>query len=140
MAVTQTLEVTAIAQDRAHSRADALRVAPWPFFAEDEIEAAVRVLRSGKVNYWTGQEGRLFEAEFAAFVGCKHAIDSGQWNRGAGVRVEGVGRGAGDEVVTTSRTFIASASCAVMLGAHPVIADVGIAIAKPLQRTPFARY
>ena len=46
----------------------------WPFFAYDEIEAAVRVLRSAKVNYWTGEEGRLFENEFAEFVGCKHAI------------------------------------------------------------------
>ena len=47
----------------------AIRVGAWPFFADDEIEAAVQVLRSGKVNYWTGEEGRLFEKEFAAFVG-----------------------------------------------------------------------
>src|ERR1035437_7788311 len=44
----------------------------WPFFANDEIEAAVQVLRSGNVNYWTGQEGRFFETEFAAFTGCKY--------------------------------------------------------------------
>lgn len=48
--------------------------APWPSFPEDEIEVVSSVLRSGKVNYWTGDEGRLFEAEFAAFTGSKHAI------------------------------------------------------------------
>src|SRR5579864_4562500 len=46
----------------------------WPYSAPDEIEAAVRVLESGKINYWTGDEGRRFEAEFAAFVGCKYAV------------------------------------------------------------------
>src|SRR5260221_12696417 len=48
--------------------------APWPSFEPDEIEAVVHVLRSGKVNYWTGDEGRQFEEEFAASVNCKYAV------------------------------------------------------------------
>jgi dTDP-4-amino-4,6-dideoxygalactose transaminase len=44
----------------------------WPYFEKDEIDAVVNVLRSGKVNYWTGEEGRLFEKEFASFVGVDH--------------------------------------------------------------------
>ncbi len=48
--------------------------APWPYFARDEIEAARKVLESGKVNYWTGAEGRQFEKEFAEFVGCDYAV------------------------------------------------------------------
>lgn len=98
--------------------------APWPFFADDEIEAAVHVLRSGKVNYWTGEEGRKFEKEFAAFAGCKHAIALANGSVALECALRALGVGPGDEVVTTSRTFIASASCAVMLGARPVIADV----------------
>ena len=47
--------------------------ASWPHFATDEVEAATRVLQSGKVNYWTGEEGREFEKEFAEFGECKHA-------------------------------------------------------------------
>ena len=47
---------------------------PWPHFESDEIEAVVSVLRSGKVNYWTGDEGRAFEREFAASVGAMHAV------------------------------------------------------------------
>jgi len=98
--------------------------APWPIFADDEVEAVVRVLRSGNVNYWTGQEGRQFEAEFAAFAGCKYAIALANGSVALECALKALGIGPGDEVVTTSRTFIASASCAVMLGARPLIADV----------------
>jgi dTDP-4-amino-4,6-dideoxygalactose transaminase len=98
--------------------------APWPSFSREEIDAAARVLESGKVNYWTGQEGRHFESEFAAFVGCKHAVAVANGTVALELALEGLGIGPGDEVVVPSRTFIASASCAVMRGARPVIADV----------------
>jgi dTDP-4-amino-4,6-dideoxygalactose transaminase len=96
----------------------------WPFFANDEIEAAVQVLRCGEVNYWTGQEGRLFETEFAAFAGCKYAIALANGTVALECALKALGIGPGDEVVTTSRTFIASASCAVAVGARPIFADV----------------
>ena len=96
----------------------------WPFFADDEVAAALRVLGSGKVNYWTGEEGRLFEKEFAEFAGCSHAVALANGTVALECALRALGVGPGDEVVTTSRTFIASASCAVMLGARPVFADV----------------
>ncbi|MGA3317073.1 MAG: DegT/DnrJ/EryC1/StrS aminotransferase family protein [Candidatus Korobacteraceae bacterium] len=98
--------------------------APWPYFAPDEIEAAAAVLRSGKVNYWTGEEGRLFEREFAEVTGCKYAIALANGTVALEGALRALGIGPGDEVITTSRTFIASASCAVSVGARPVIADV----------------
>jgi dTDP-4-amino-4,6-dideoxygalactose transaminase len=97
---------------------------PWPYFASDEVEAAERVLRSGKMNYWTGEEGRLFEKEFAGFVGCDHAVALANGTVALECALKALGIGPGDEVVTTSRTFIASASCAVTLGARPVMADI----------------
>lgn len=99
-------------------------VAPWPYFETDEIEAVTRVLESGKVNYWTGSEGRKFEKEFAEFVGCHYAVAlaNGTVALELALRVLGIGRG--DEVITTPRTFIASAACAVAVGARPVLADV----------------
>lgn len=100
------------------------RVGEWPFFADDEIEAAVRVLRSGKVNYWTGEEGRHFEREFAAFVGCNYAVALANGTIALECALRALGIGPGDEVITASRTFIASASCAVAVGARPVFADV----------------
>ena len=104
--------------------ADSVAEGAWPFFENDEIEAAVRVLHSGQVNYWTGQEGRLFETEFAAFAGCKHAIALANGTVALQCALKALGIGPGDEVITTSRTFIASASCAVMVGARPIMADV----------------
>jgi len=97
---------------------------PWPHFAADEIEAAAAVLQSGKVNYWTGDEGRQFEDEYAEYVGVKHAVAVANGTVGLELALYALGIGLGDDVVTTSRTFVASASCAVMRGAKPVMADV----------------
>lgn len=97
---------------------------PWPAFEEEEIEAAAAVLRSGRVNYWTGDEGRAFEREFADFTGRKYAIALANGTVALELALYCLGIGPGDEVVVPSRTFIASASCAVMRGATPVVADV----------------
>lgn len=96
----------------------------WPSFDQDEIEATAAVLRSGKVNYWTGQEGREFENEYAEATGRKHAIALANGTLALELALYVLDIGPGDEVITTSRTFIASASCAVMRGARPVVADV----------------
>jgi dTDP-4-amino-4,6-dideoxygalactose transaminase len=112
------------ARDDAPSDAHPVTFAPWPTFAQDEIEAVAAVLRSGRVNYWTGDEGRRFEAEYAAVVGRRHGIALANGTVAIELALYAFGVGAGDEVVTTSRTFIASASAAVMRGATPVIADV----------------
>lgn len=98
--------------------------APWPYFEKDEIESVTTVLRSGKVNYWTGTEGREFEKEFAAYTNCKHAIALANGTVALELALYALGIGPGDEVITTCRTFIASASCIVMRGATPVLADV----------------
>ena len=97
---------------------------PWPHFGPDELEAAAAVLRSGKINYWTGEEGRQFEREFAAFVDCKHTVALGNGTVALEAALAALGIGPGDDVVVPSRTFIASASCAVMRGARPIMADV----------------
>ncbi len=101
--------------------------APWPEFAEAEIEAATRVLRSGRVNYWTGDEGRQFEQEFAAFANCRHAIAVANGTVALELALYALEIGPGDEVIVPSRTFIATASAVVMRGAIPVFADVDFA-------------
>jgi len=97
---------------------------PWPYFEQDEIEAAASVLRSGRVNYWTGDEGRMFEREFADFVGRTYAIALANGTLALELALYCLGIGPGDEVIVPSKTFVATASCAVMRGATPVIADV----------------
>jgi dTDP-4-amino-4,6-dideoxygalactose transaminase len=98
--------------------------AAWPLFAEDEVDAVTAVLRSGKVNYWTGDIGRSFEREYATYVGTKYAIAVANGTVGLELALYAVGIGVGDEVITTSRTYIASASCVVMRGAVPIVVDV----------------
>lgn len=98
--------------------------APWPFFDADETAAVMQVLQSGKVNYWTGTEAREFEREYAAYLGVKHAIALHNGTVALELALYAFGIGAGDEVITSPRTFIASASAVVMRGAVPVLADV----------------
>ncbi len=97
---------------------------PWPSFTQEEADAVTRVLLSNKVNYWTGQEGREFEKEFAAFADSEYAIALSNGTVALDLAFQALGVGAGDEVIVTSRTFLASVSSIVNSGAVPVFADV----------------
>ena len=97
---------------------------PWPSFAEDEVSAVARVLRSNQVSYWTGTEGREFETEFARWVGVPHAVALNNGTIALEAALKALGIGPGDEVIVSPRSFIASASCVVAVGAVPVFADV----------------
>jgi dTDP-4-amino-4,6-dideoxygalactose transaminase len=97
---------------------------PWPDFDDEQVNAVADVLRSGNVNYWTGEHGRAFEQEYADYVGCNHAIAVANGTVALELALYALDIGEGDEVITTSRTFIASASCIVIRGATPVFADV----------------
>ena len=98
--------------------------APWPYFASDEVEAVRRVLESGDVNYWTGEEGRRFEQEFAASVGARHAVGLTSGTVALELALLTCGVRPGDEVIVTPRTFVACASSVVLIGARPVFADI----------------
>jgi len=106
------------------------KLSPWPSFTREEADKVSSVLLSNKVNYWTGTEGREFEKEFAKFTDCTHAIalSNGTLALDLALVALGVGSSNGgsksDEVIVTSRTFLASASSIVTAGARPVFADV----------------
>jgi dTDP-4-amino-4,6-dideoxygalactose transaminase len=97
---------------------------PWPYFDSHQIDSAMSVLASGKVNTWTGNETRTFENDFAEFCGSNKAIAMANGSLALSAAYLSVGLGRGDELITTPRTFIATASSAVLLGAKPVFADV----------------
>lgn len=96
----------------------------WPSFCEEEVEAVRQVLLSNRVNYWTGEEGREFEREFARAMDSEYAIAVANGTVALELALRGLGIGSGDEVIVTSRTFLASASSIVAVGAVPVFADV----------------
>lgn len=108
---------------------------PWPTFTDEEADAVRRVILSNRVNYWTGGEGREFEKEFAAWCGARYAIALANGTLALDVALKALGIGAGDEVVVTPRTFMASVSCVVNAGARPVFADVEMASGNISART-----
>lgn len=97
---------------------------PWPSFSEEEAKEVHDVLLSNQVNYWTGTECREFEKEFAAFADSQYAVALGNGTLALDVALQALGVGAGDEVIVTPRTFIASISTVVNAGGKPVFADV----------------
>lgn len=97
---------------------------PWPSFSVEEADAARDVILSNRVNYWTGEECRHFEREFAAWVGTRHAIALANGTVALDLALKALGVGAGDEVVVTPRTFLASVSSIVNAGAVPVFAEI----------------
>jgi dTDP-4-amino-4,6-dideoxygalactose transaminase len=98
--------------------------APWPSFTQEEADAVSKVLLSNKVNYWTGSEGREFEKEFARWAECEYAVAVANGTVALDLAFKALGIGSGDEVIVTSRTFLASVSSIVTAGAIPVFADV----------------
>ena len=103
-----------------------MSVSAWPTYEQDEIDAVVEVLSSGKVNYWTGDNGKQFEQEFAEHCESDYAIALANGTLALELALEAAGIGAGGGVIVSPRAFIASASCAVRLGAKPVFADVSL--------------
>ena len=99
----------------------------WPTHGRDEILAVTQVLQSGRVNALVhGEQNRAFEKEFAAYIGMPHAIAVSNGTVSIEMALRAFGIGAGDEVIIPARSFFATASAVVSVGANPVFADVVI--------------
>lgn len=97
---------------------------PWPCYTEEEIRAASEVLASNRVNYWTGTQCKSFERDFCAWTGAGHAIAVANGTVAIEMALRAAQIGAGDEVIVPPRTYIASVSAVINVGATPVFADV----------------
>jgi len=98
----------------------------WPAFTDEEADAVRDVLISNKVSYWTGEECRKFEKEFSEFSNSKYTVAMSNGTVALDAALKALEIGKGDEVVVTSRTFVASVSSIVNVGARPVFADVDL--------------
>jgi len=96
----------------------------WPEYDDEQIETVAAVLRSGKVNAWTGPDVTAFEREFAAHAGTAHAIAMANGTVTLDAALHALDLQPGDEVIVTPRSFVASASCVLLAGGVPVFADV----------------
>ncbi len=99
---------------------------PWPFYDEEQISSVCDVLRSGNVNYWTGDKTRLFEEKFAAYIGTEYAIAVSNGTLALHLAYKSCGIAPGDEIITTPRTFVATSSAALIIGAEPIFVDIDI--------------
>lgn len=99
---------------------------PWPSYSAQEATKAAEVIISNKVNYWTGQEGKNFENEFAKFSNSEYAIAVSNGTVALDLAWLALKISEGDEVIVTSRTYLASASSIVQAGGTPVFADVDL--------------
>ena len=102
----------------------ALQIPPWPVITEAERDAVDRVLASGRINAWSGDEVRQFESECADTFGVRHALAVSNGTVALERALEVLEVGPGDDVLVTPRSFLASVSCVVRRGARPVFADV----------------
>lgn len=96
----------------------------WPAFDEKNLVDVLEPLKSGKVNYWTGDKGREFEEAWAKYCGARYCITTTNGTSALHTALGALGIGPGDEVIVPSYTFIASSMCVVQAGAIPVFADV----------------
>lgn len=101
-----------------------LQFPAWPVIAQDEIDAVSDVLKSGKINYWTGDLGKAFEQQFAHYIGCEYGVAVANGTVGLELALKAINLQAGDEVIVPSKTFIATASAVVACNGKPVVADV----------------
>ncbi len=93
-----------------------------PDISEDDIRMVVRALRSKRLSI--GPAVQAFEAAFAERLGRRHAIACSSGTAGLHMTLLAMGIGAGDEVVTTPFSFIASSNCILYVGATPVFVDI----------------
>jgi dTDP-4-amino-4,6-dideoxygalactose transaminase len=106
---------------------DAVAMLPeerWPFYAEDEIAAVTGVLRSGRVNQWTGDTVFAFQQACVERFGGVNGIALANGSLALELPLRAFGVGPGDEVIVSPRSFVASASCVRLVGATPIFADV----------------
>lgn len=103
-----------------------MRINSWPYFSNEELIIVKDILESGKVNYWQGEEGNLFEKEFSKYIGTNNSIAVSNGSVALSLAYEALKIGYGDEVITSPRTYIATSSSLVRLGAKPIFADVDI--------------
>ena len=93
-----------------------------PFIGNAEKDAVMEVLESGMLAQ--GQRTAELERRFSDLCGVKHAIACSSGTTGLHIALLANGIGLGDEVITTSFTFIASANSILFAGAQPVFVDI----------------
>ncbi len=96
----------------------------WPVFGEEEEQALIRVLRSGKWGKLDGTEVAAFERDFARYQGAEYGLGVVNGTLSLQIALMAAGIEAGDEVIVPPYTFLATATAVITANATPVFADI----------------
>ena len=96
----------------------------WPNYSSQEIDLVKKVLQSNKVNYWTGQQCKLFEKEFSNYIGVRYSVAVANGSVGLDLAVAALNLPKGSEVIVTPRSYITSVTCVIKNKLKPIFADV----------------
>ncbi len=98
----------------------------WPNFSPKELNAVSSVLKSRKVNYLSGVYGKLFEKNFSIYHKLNYCLAVSNGSIAIELVLKSLSLKPKDEVIVTSKSFIASASSVVLTGSKPIFCDVNI--------------
>ena len=96
----------------------------YPTFNSLVIKKVEKVLRSGRVNYWTGNQCKKFEKEFSNYLGNKYSVAVSNGSVALEIALKALNLNKDDEIIVTPRSFVISASCVLNLGLKPIFSDV----------------
>tara|TARA_A100001011_G_C14260191_1_gene822021 strand:- start:9 stop:1190 length:1182 start_codon:yes stop_codon:yes gene_type:complete len=96
----------------------------YPHFNQHSLKKVQQVLKSGRVNYWTGNECKEFEKEFSKYHKVKYSLSVSNGTVALEIALKALSLKNTDSVIVTPRSFVASASCVLNLGLKPIFADV----------------
>ena len=97
----------------------------YPYFDKSSLKKVEQVLKSGRVNYWTGNECKDFEKEFSNYHKVKYSLSVSNGSVALEIALKALNLKKTDSVIVTPRSFVISASCVLNLGLKPIFADIG---------------
>ncbi len=98
----------------------------WPNYSDKELRKVNQVIKTNKVNYWTGNEGKKFESEFSKYFKIKYSVAVSNASLGLECALKALELNRNDEVIVPSKSYVSSASCVVNVGAKPIFADIDL--------------
>jgi len=98
----------------------------WPNYDENELKLVTSIIESGKVNYWTGTFGKLFEKKFSIFHNIKHCVSVNSGTSALECAIKALNLKKNSEIITTPRSYYTSASSIILCGHKPKFSDVSL--------------
>ena len=98
----------------------------WPIVSKSEINIVNKVLKSNKLNYWTGHKCLEFENKFSEYFGLKHAISLANGSVALDIAIKCLELKKDSEIIVTPRSYISSVTSVLNNNLKPVFADIDL--------------